>query len=526
MTGRKRGASRAVLPVLFALSCAWVVCYHALVNVLPYEDAYIGYRYAANLAAGRGWASNPGEAVQACTSPLHTVLLAGLSRVIPSQPVPSLAVKSNALFYVLAALATALLVRRLAGSAALGWIAGILFAWNPAALALSSSGKEMFLFVALALAAALTAWSDRLLTSGLLASLAVLARPEGAITGALLWLISVRRRPDSGRWLIAFTLPLGVWGAWTLFRFGTPMPHSLTAKLLPVYPVAPWSAALTLAHRIGEWTVPAGFPAGSAARDALSVALAAAGAAGLVLRGPVRARGGLYVAAALMALWLFYALANPLLFDWYLATIFAFWFAAILAGIPSLPAPDSRTARIAGAAAVAILAAGVLIPIGGDFALGRDPMEAARSAIRLRCKTYREAAVWLNGFAAPGSVLLAPESGAVGYEWTGRLLDASGLSSPEALRYLPAPPESRPDPAEGAVPIAVPVEMVRDLRPDYIVSLQIFIEKTLLPDPWFDRAYRRIRRFPLPKPVWGTDAVLVMQRVDLPPPPEEPVTPP
>ena len=40
------------------------------------DDAYIGYRYAKNLAEGKGLVFNPGERVEAYTDPLYVVLLA------------------------------------------------------------------------------------------------------------------------------------------------------------------------------------------------------------------------------------------------------------------------------------------------------------------------------------------------------------------------------------------------------------------------------------------------------------------
>ena len=37
------------------------------------DDAYITYRYARNLATGRGFVYNPGEAVMGTTAPLSTI---------------------------------------------------------------------------------------------------------------------------------------------------------------------------------------------------------------------------------------------------------------------------------------------------------------------------------------------------------------------------------------------------------------------------------------------------------------------
>src|SRR5436190_11033928 len=46
---------------------------------VTYEDVLISLRYAQNLAAGLGLVYNPGERVFGATTPLHVLLLAGLS---------------------------------------------------------------------------------------------------------------------------------------------------------------------------------------------------------------------------------------------------------------------------------------------------------------------------------------------------------------------------------------------------------------------------------------------------------------
>jgi len=47
------------------------------------DDAYITFRYARNLVNGLGFVYNPGQHVQGTTTPLYTLLLAGLSLVFP-----------------------------------------------------------------------------------------------------------------------------------------------------------------------------------------------------------------------------------------------------------------------------------------------------------------------------------------------------------------------------------------------------------------------------------------------------------
>jgi len=44
-----------------------------------YDDPFITFRYAQNLRAGLGFVYNPGERILSTTTPLYTLLLAGLS---------------------------------------------------------------------------------------------------------------------------------------------------------------------------------------------------------------------------------------------------------------------------------------------------------------------------------------------------------------------------------------------------------------------------------------------------------------
>ena len=83
--GRKRsgfdlGKVRDAALVAF-LAFAAVVSYLAL-RGYHFEDAYITYRYAANLAAGDGFVFTPGERVLGTSNPFYTLLLAALAALL------------------------------------------------------------------------------------------------------------------------------------------------------------------------------------------------------------------------------------------------------------------------------------------------------------------------------------------------------------------------------------------------------------------------------------------------------------
>ena len=68
---------RLTLLIVSAAGCAvWV--WFALSTRVSLEDGYITFRYALNIVRGNGFVYNVGERVLGTTTPLQTVLLAGL----------------------------------------------------------------------------------------------------------------------------------------------------------------------------------------------------------------------------------------------------------------------------------------------------------------------------------------------------------------------------------------------------------------------------------------------------------------
>ena len=57
---------------------------------------------------------------------------------------------------------------------------------------------------------------------------------------------------------------------------------------------------------------------------------------------------------------------------------------------------------------------------------------------------------------------------------------------------------------------AVPAELIRDTRPDYLVSLEVFIRHTVMDDEWFLTNYRRIGK--LETNIFGSEGLLVFRR--------------
>jgi hypothetical protein len=92
-----------------------------------------------------------------------------------------------------------------------------------------------------------------------------------------------------------------------------------------------------------------------------------------------------------------------------------------------------------------------------------------------RVKTYLETGKLLYE-EYPNATLLTAEIGGLGYTFRGKILDAVGLASPEALKFHPMQvPNERPRGDLGTIP----PEYVEDHMPDLIVSFDSFAQALL-----------------------------------------------
>ena len=207
-TGLERGAA---LGALVAVT-AWVAYAGGLYT---YDDAFITYRMAANLASGHGFVYNPGEWHLGSTAALYGLILAALGWLLGPDRIPVLSgVLSCASLF-----ATGLMLPALgagASSAAgggdaaraddiAGWragvAAGLLYAASP--LLFVTFGGEMPFLLALVTGAFLAERRGRPRLSAVLAALAALTRPDGVqviamvlATMAISAMFRMRRRPS------------------------------------------------------------------------------------------------------------------------------------------------------------------------------------------------------------------------------------------------------------------------------------------------------------------------------------------
>lgn len=119
----------------------------------------------------------------------------------------------------------------------------------------------------------------------------------------------------------------------------------------------------------------------------------------------------------------------------------------------------------------------------------------------------------------PGATLMTSEIGGLGYSYPGYIFDGVGLISPQALQFHPMKvPEERSSGYLGSIP----VNFVKLVKPDIIVSYDIFIQAFLRSE--LANQYVRIRE-PVfldddlqrsqSKQIWGSSNLYVFIRKDL-----------
>lgn len=485
------------------------------------DDFFITYRYADNLASGRGFVFNPGERVFGLTAPGHGLLLAaagGLSGI----PVDRLGTASTgAALVALAALLLVAAARRGRGAEAAA--SGTLLVLSTAIW--SVHGAEGPVALAMLAAAALAAgrWPA---AAGALAGFAAWVRPESALGAALLAVLLAgegwwaRRKaggadtaaPERSRLAAALGWPplrfalagaamaaLGV--ALAQVWFGEALPLPLTAKR--------WIAGV-IAAPTGSGFWPGAVPHLIRQLGAFwpyTLALAAAGLPALWHGGGRPARLLVLYALALGA-------AYPLL-----GVPFALWYAvpqlalvpyglAFLAGAAGrlahrLVGPTGRGRRLVAAVVGLAVAALVLVqpvrsaaPKAARWWAGRDTAP--------HFEGYRLAGLWAREHTRPGDAIACVEIGTLAYFADRPVEDLLGLVTPRSIPYV----------AEGDLLgafLARPTELVVDRPRIHGLMGQVVSRR------WFPKAYAEAARL-----LEGTPNEVVIYRrrpgAEIPPP--------
>ena len=208
----------------------------------PLDDTWIHLQFARNLSTGQGFSFNPGEPISASTAPLWTLVLA-IVCLLPWDPVSTAKVVGVLLLWA-NGLVTARLARQLGLEGRWPLLAGLVVVAAPRLVWGSLSGMEISLYALLATSGVLLhldsydqgpSWG-----AAALFGLASLARPECVLLLPVALADRWRIGRRTGRLLRQCWLQLLVFAAillpWVLFSMATlgrPLPNTFYAKVGP-----------------------------------------------------------------------------------------------------------------------------------------------------------------------------------------------------------------------------------------------------------------------------------------------------
>jgi len=437
----------------------------------PFDDAYIHMRIARNLAfAGQPY-FNLGERVMGDSSPVWLLLIASLFKLFGRADrqlvVGAACVVVAALVYATEGFLAVAGRRR--GVAT--WLASTAIVFG---LALASGGMlmESALAALLAVSGVHALSRGRAALAGALLALAGGTRIEMLLLGAIVLAFGARGR-ERLRFLAGYAPPLTAGAALLWSMYGSLLPNTARAKSI-VYD-------LSFSEFFGA--VPSfGSPALSLVAWVVG-SLLAAGALALFARASLGARRGdrealclgLFAAALMTA----YAARRTLIFEWYwpnvtYPAVVAVTFAALRAARrwPEGPRPRAAVALAALATSLVGFASLPFIDDAAEDIAVATLGSARESALtpNLRTFTYARIGEALDA-TCPDGVVMAPEIGALGWAFRGKILDAEGLISPEVLPFHPLRvPEER----SGGDVGAIPGRAVAAFQPDLVVTMEIF----------------------------------------------------
>ena len=418
-----------------------------------FEDAYITYRYADNLATGQGFAFNPGDRVLGTSTPLYTLLLAALRFLGCDLPTSAALLFSLALSLV--ALAGAAILRRF-GHPNIAVVYALLILWGCGAR-LRFFGMETMLHSLLLLVVVMAALDRREILTGVLLGLAFLVRYDAFMMVAtlfvLLW-IANRRIP----WRVyaaaaAVVLP---WLVFAQVYFGSVFPNTLGAKTraetIPDY----------LYESLGRLSEAFFSPLFRFASEA-DVPRIVTAILLLALVAPIFSQTALATrrAALLLSLlivptlfWLGYSLIGPPLeHRWYLVPALDLFL--VFCGLTwgGATARWRRRSRPTALTLALLFAAGIFLPFG--VAAEREHW-IDNPVYARRVEAYRELAPWIVRNGLDDLLLMTPEPGFLAYHTHNPVIDLAGLVTENELG------DERPN--------RDMKELLEEQRPDLVIS--------------------------------------------------------
>jgi len=465
-SGAQRGAVWWGLGSVVIILAVWLAFWWQ--TRIQLEDALITYRYAANLAQGEGFVFNHGERVLGTSTPLLTLLLALGGMLFGVGHIPLI----STILGLTAGVVAAVALHRLLRVAGVGprWTAVTVLAayLHPVIVWTTTGGMETPLVLCFMSLSLLSAVRSRWSAAATWCALLVLTRPDGAIWAGLIVLVAIIGAARAGggralRPLLAFGVPVAVWAGFATVYFGSPIPHSLTAKRALELVYSAERAPLEELHAYGDWFLKNLWLPHSYGHILIRhqvwawLALLVMGALGIARRAQCASPDGTATDmtadsesppawSALMVLPVFivafcaaFYLGSAPRFPWYASPLI--WASVTLGmlGLWELWVLFSLYWREFNLSRWGLAALGSLVAVGLGLSLANRGLVMYRQQRDNQMNENglrRALGEWLAERAAPDDVIATEAIGYQGYYSGRRLVDLAGLISPEVVTIM------------------------------------------------------------------------------------------
>lgn len=434
-----------------------------------YDDAYITFRYARNLAEGYGFCYNPGVPSLGTTTPLITLVLAGLAALGADIPVAGSLLTCFSIL-LLAALLYLTFIKD--GRPLAGIAAGLLVLVN-FRLVLTIGGESVLLCLLVFTAAYLSEIKDRPVLAALVLALATLTRGEGILAApVLLGLYLHRHRRFPWMAALAFFSVIGAWLLYSWLTVGALAPSTMSAKMAQgrsglfheFWPKF-WNWAGRTVRLNWLWVlllIPAAFGLWRTVRSQ-------SGRAARVLRAYL-----LWVALYLVG----YTILGVAGYHWYSVPVIIAILALGAMGLPLnegsalVKKIEGRNFRSSGKGVATVVLALLMVFLCLEARVVLRNGKAPTTFTTL----YPLVAKRLNALAGPDESVAHLEIGVLGYQFHGRTLDLLGLTGDIDHNQV----------AKGNL-----IWGLMKMQPDWYIDIPQFGFMTgfVVAEPWFPRTY-------------------------------------
>ena len=451
-----------IYSLIFLSSVIARIYFHWLTNY-TFDDAYITFRYAENIANGLGFVYNAGEKLLGTTTPLFTLLLAGFKVI-------GIPVATSALIISLTASGiTAVIIYRFASAIGFdnfSFIPVVVYIFFPRLLAIDTAGMETALFTLLVTSVFYLQYNKLPVQAIGLTALSVLVRPEGLLVLAILFLYDLfYQRSGLLKSILVSVIILLPWLVFAYLYFGSPIPHSMTAKMA-FYEYVWSSPPLDNLIFVMGWHSLFGI--------VLSI-LAAIGCWYLIIKFRYGKIELLWIIITVAAL----TFSSTLIFRWYIAPIYPIYilFASatllfLLEKFKSIELSTKQSRIFIGTCIVAALL------------LANYPnVKNYQNEWNILHTIHNDIVSYLVKYAKAKDVVCTEDIGYIGYYSNHKILDRVGLVSEEAVPYN----------REGNY-----LDLILDQKPEWLIISPSDPTAIFLDDPIFTKLYEHKQKFTYP----------------------------